>query len=118
MSRFIGDERDFRQQGQARVLVLTEDLLEELHVTDRPRADQERAVRDWLGEHEPGQVLALSLRQDGFVPKNLSNKLSNEPRRMGEDEAGRDNGETRSDLHEHGRSRTTPDSPGRPTRGS
>ncbi|MHB1910461.1 MAG: hypothetical protein ACYCTI_00190 [Acidimicrobiales bacterium] len=118
MSRFIGDERDFRRPGQARVLVLTEDLLEELHVTDRPRVDQERAVRDWLGDHEPGQVLALSLQQDGFVPENLSNKLSNEPRRMGEDEAGRNNGETRSDLHEHGYTGTTPDRPGQQTRGS
>jgi hypothetical protein len=118
MSPFIGDDRDFRPPGQARVLVLTEDLLEELHVTDRPRADQERAVRDWLGDHEPGQVLALSLRQDGFAVQNVSNKLSNEPRRMGEDEAGRDNGESRSDLHEHERSGTMPDRPGRQTRGT
>lgn len=75
MSRFIGDERDFRRPGQARVLVFTEDLLEELHVTDCPRVDQERAVLDWLGDHEPGQVLVLSLQHDGFVPEKLSNQI-------------------------------------------
>ena len=50
--------------------------------------------------------------------ENVSNNLSNELRRTGPDDAGRAEPETPSDLHEHGRSRTTPDVPERKTPGS
>jgi len=67
----------------------------------------------YQGELLLGRGVQLAVRdrrdEDGFAVQNVSNKLSNEPRRMGEDEAGRDNGETRSDLHGHGYTGTTPD---------
>ena len=40
---------------------------------------------------------------------NVSNNLSNEPRRMGPDDAGRTSPEPGADLHQHGRRRTKPD---------
>jgi len=40
---------------------------------------------------------------------NVSNNLSNEPRRTGPDDAGRTGTEQASDLHQHGRRRTHPD---------
>ena len=81
MSRFVGDAEDFRRPGGARVLVLTDDLLDELGVAGCSRAEQERAVTGWLVHNPPNQILALSLREDGFIDENLSNNLSNEPRR-------------------------------------
>lgn len=42
---------------------------------------QEHAVRDWLAHNRPHQVLALSVRKDGFIQENVLNSLSNEPRR-------------------------------------
>ena len=113
MSRFVGDARDFRRPDEPRVLVLTEDLLEELHVRDASRGDQEHSVRAWLAGNEPNQVLALSLRKDGFLAENSSNNLSNEPRRIGTDDGGRAVVETPADLHRHGRRRMTADPPER-----
>ena len=49
---------------------------------------------------------------------NVSNNLSNELRRTGKDDGGRAPADTPADLHEHGRRRTTTDSPGRRTAGS
>ena len=42
---------------------------------------------------------------------NVSNNLSNEPRRTGPDDGGRVPTETPADLHLHGRRQTTPDPP-------
>ena len=109
MSRFVGDARDFRRADEPRVLMLTEDLLDELDVADATRSEQEGAVRAWLADNTPNQVLALSLQKDGFLDEKLSNNLSNEPRRTGTDDAGRGSSPQRSDLHQHGRSRTKPD---------
>lgn len=67
MSRFVGDPEDFRKPGGPRRLVVTSDLLLELGVGDSPRPEQEQAVRQWLTENEPPKVLAVSLRDDGFL---------------------------------------------------
>jgi hypothetical protein len=48
----------------------------------------------------------------------VSNNLSNEPRRTGTDEGGREAASNVADLHGHGRRRTTTDPPGRQTAGS
>ncbi len=56
--------------------------------------------------------LEAYLDRHGFG--NVSNNLSNEPRRTGSDYAGRDDAERAADLHEHGRRRTEPDR-GHPT---
>lgn len=66
MSRFVGDMDDFRRPGEPRRMLVTRDLLMELGVADLPRAEQESAVRSWLETNQPHQVLALSLRKDGF----------------------------------------------------
>jgi len=50
------------------------------------------------------------LERHGFG--NVSNNLSNEPRRTGPDDAGRTSSETAADLHQHGRRRTKPDGRG------
>ena len=42
---------------------------------------------------------------------NLSNNLSNEPRRTDPDDAGRTSADRAADLHQHGRRRTRPDRP-------
>ena len=112
MSRFIGEAEDFRRPGEPRRLIITEDLLDELGVTDCPRSKQQRAVDDWLASNRPNQILALSLRDDGFVDKNVSNNLSNEPRRTDPDDAGRTGVEKVPDLHQRGRRRTQPDGRG------
>ena len=109
MSRFVGDARDFRRPDEPPVLVITEDLLDELGVAGCGRDDQERAVKQWLADNEPNKVLAHSLREDGFLDVNVSNNLSNEPRRTDPDDAGRTDPGTGSDLHQHGRRRTHPD---------
>jgi hypothetical protein len=67
VSRFIGDAEDFMRPGEPRRLIITEDLLEELGVADRPRDEQQRAVDAWLVANRPNQILALSLRDDGFL---------------------------------------------------
>ena len=59
MSRFVGDARDFRRPDEPRVLILTEDLLDELGVAGCARDDQDRAVEQWLADNEPNKVLAL-----------------------------------------------------------
>lgn len=109
MSRFVGDARDFRNPGEPRVLVLTGDLLDELGVAGCGRDVQERAVKQWLADNEPNKLLALSLREDGFLAENVSNNLSNEPRRTEPDDGGRTPSENAADLHQHGRRRTHPD---------
>ena len=75
MSRFIGEAEDFLRPGEPRRLIITDDLLDELGVAECPRADQELAVKDWLAGNEPHQVLALSLRKDGFLAENVSKQL-------------------------------------------
>jgi len=60
--------------------------------------------------------LEAYLERHGFG--NVSNNLSNEPRRTGPDDAGRPDPETGADLHEGGRSRTHPDQPHPGSRGS
>lgn len=114
MSRFVGDAQDFRRPGEPRLILITADLLDELGVADGRRADQEQAVNSWLRGNTPNKVLALSLRMDGFLVGNVSNKL----RRTGTDDGGRAPAETPADLHRHGRRRTTPDVPGPRTAGS
>ena len=95
MSRFVGDARDFRRTDEPPVLVITEDLLDELRVSECARDEQERAVKLWLADNEPNKVLAHSLREDGFLGENVSNNLSNEPRRTGPDDGGRTPSERR-----------------------
>ena len=51
--------------------------------------------------------LEAYLERVGFG--NVSNNLSNEPRRTGPDDAGRADPESAADLHQHGRRRTRPD---------
>lgn len=109
MSRFVGEAEDFRLPGEPRRIVVTRDLLEELGVASGGRGEQELAVKEWLAHNRPHQVLALSLRKDGFLDENVSNNLSNEPRRTGPDDAGRSTVDEAADLHEHGRRRMTPD---------
>jgi len=46
---------------------------------------------------------------DAHGAGNVSNNLSNEPRRTGPDDAGRADAEHAADLHQHGRRRTHPD---------
>ncbi len=108
MSRFVGDARDFRKPGVPRVLVLTADLLDELGVAGCGRDDQDQAVKQWLADNEPNKLLALSLREDGFLDTNVSNNLSNEPRCTDPDDAGRADAQSGRDLHRHGRRRTRP----------
>lgn len=115
MSRFMGEAEDFRLPGEPRRVLVTRDLLEDLGVASHPRGEQELAVKAWLVANEPHQLLALSLRADGFLDENLSNNLSNELRRTGTDDGGRPASETPADLHEHGRRRTRTDPPGRQT---
>jgi len=67
MSRFMGEAEDFRQPNEPRRILVTRDLLAGLGVADVPREDQERVVREWLVDNEPHQLLALSLRHDGFM---------------------------------------------------
>jgi hypothetical protein len=118
MSRFIGEAEDFGPPREPCRLIITEDLLDELRVTDCPRAEQQGAVDHWLAFNRPNQILALSLREDRFLEENVSNGLSNERPRTGPDDAGPASRETRSDLHERGRRRTRPDRAGRGAAGS
>lgn len=70
-------------------------------VRDRADAD-DRSVSAWIRravEHE--------LQRQGAG--NVSNNLSNEPRRTGTDDAGRGSVDKAADLHEPGRRRTRPD---------
>jgi hypothetical protein len=65
----------------------------------------DRSVSAWIRravEHELE-------RQGGG---NVSNNLSNEPRRTGPDDAGRRGVDKAADLHQRGRRRTKPDGPG------
>jgi len=109
----MGEAEDFRLPGEPRRVLVTRDLIEELGVAGHPRGEQELAVKAWLATNEPHQVLALSLRADGFLDGNVSNNLSNEPRRTGTDDDGRAPAETPADLHRHGRRRTKADPHGR-----
>lgn len=118
MSRFVGDAQDFRRPDEPPVLVITEDLLEELNASTSARAEQERSVKQWLADNEPNKVLARSLREDGFLDENVSNNLSNEPRRTSPDDAGRATVDKAADLHQRGRRRTHPDERGPRTSGS
>ena len=64
----------------------------------------DRSVSAWIRravEHE--------LERQGRA--NVSNNLSNEPRRMGTDDAGRGGVEKAADLHQRGRRRTRADGP-------
>jgi hypothetical protein len=79
----MGEAEDFRLPGEPRRVLVTRDLLEELGVAGHPRGEQQVAVKAWLVTNEPHQVLALSLRADGFLDENVSNNLSNEQRRTG-----------------------------------
>ncbi len=63
-------------------------------------------------------VTEVGFLRDGLVGENVSNNLSNEPRRTGPDDGGRTVAETAPDLHRHGRRRTTADPPGRRSSGS
>ena len=56
------------------------------------------------------------LERHGFG--NVSNIVSNEPRRMEPDDGGRTDAGTTADLHEHGRRRTKPDDGKRHSPGS
>jgi len=76
MSRFMGEAEDFRLPGEPRRVLVTRDLIEALGVADHPRGEQELAVKAWLVTNKPHQVLALSLRADGFLDANVSNNLS------------------------------------------
>ena len=122
MSRFVSEARDFLPAGEPRPIFTTRDLLKALGVVDSGRGEQEGAVSAWLRANAPHQVLAASLRLDGFLGEgetaNVSNNLSNEPRRTGPDDGGRTVAETAADLHRHGRRRTTADPPGRRSAGS
>ena len=91
------------------MLVLTADLLDEFGAAGCGRDDQERAVKQWLVDNEPNKLLALSLREDGFLDADVSNNLSNEPRRTDPDDGGRTSSENAADLQLHGRRRTHPD---------
>ncbi len=118
MSRFVGDARDFRRPDEARVLILTRDLLDELGVASCGRDDQERAVKQWLLDNEPNKILALSLSEDGFLAENVSNNLSNARPRTGRHDGGRTAPEAVSKPHDGGRSRTKRHPPGRDSEGS
>lgn len=109
MSRFVGEAEDFRQPGEPRRILVVSDLLDELGVADCTRDEQEVAVKEWLAHNRPHQVLALSLRKDGFLAENVSNNSSNEPRRTGPDDGGRASVDKAADLHQRGRRRTKPD---------
>lgn len=109
MSRFVGEAEDFRLPGEPRRIIVARDLLEELGVQAASRADQAIAVKEWLAHNRPHQVLALSLRKEGFDVDNVSNNLSNEPRRTGRDDAGQRDVDKAADLHQRGRRRTRPD---------
>jgi len=82
------------------------ETLAEVH---RCADEDDRSVSSWIRravEHELE-------RQRGA---NVSNNLSNEPRRTRPDEAGRRGGDKPADLHQRGRRRTKPDrrNPGSP----
>ncbi len=109
MSRFVGEAEDFRQPGEPRRVVVASDLLDELGVTNCPRDEQELAVKEWLVRNRPHQVLAISLRTAGVAPENVSNNLSNEPRRTDPDDTGRRGVDKPADLHQRGRTWTKPD---------
>ena len=106
MSRFIGEAEDFRQPGEPRRIIVASDLLDELGVSACARSEQDGAVNEWLAHNRPHQVLAISLRKAGFTVENVSNNLSNEPRRTDPDDAGRTDAAQPADLHQHGRRRT------------
>lgn len=106
MSRFIGNVDDFSKPGEPRLLAIAPDLLDELGVTDCERDDQQRAVDRWLTRNTPNKVLAFSLRRAGFLAENVSNILSNEPRRTGPDGAGSTAGVSAGNPHDSGRRRT------------
>ncbi len=68
----------------------------------RSADEDDRSVSAWIRravEHE------LERQARG----NVSNNLSNEPRRTGPDEAGRADADMAADLHQRGRRRTKPD---------
>lgn len=113
MSRFIGEPEDFRPVGEPRPVVVANDLLDSLGVIDCGRAEQERTVRRWLSDNTPHKVLAASLRRAGFLGGNVSNKLSNEPRRMSPDGAGSAEGATAENPDDSGLRRTRRRRPGR-----
>jgi hypothetical protein len=69
------DAEDFSRPGEPRRLIITEDLLDDLDAVDRPRDEQQLAVDDWLARNRPRQILALSLRKDGFPDLASRNRL-------------------------------------------
>jgi hypothetical protein len=44
-------------------------------VADCDRDPQERAVEGWLRDNTPNEMLAVSLRRDGFLDENVSKQL-------------------------------------------
>lgn len=58
MRRFVGDARDSRWPDEPPVLVITKDLLDEFSASECDRQEQERAVKQWLADNEPNEVLA------------------------------------------------------------
>lgn len=118
MSRFIGDAKDFSKPGEPRLLVVASDLLEELGIAECGRRDQQRAVDEWLDRNKPNKVLAISLRKAGFLGENVSNNLSNEPRRTGPDGAGSAAPARAGKPHDSGRGRTRRHRPGPRSSGS
>lgn len=114
MSRFIGEPEDFRLAGEPGRVLVVRDLLDQLGVKNCSRADQEQSVGRWLNDNEPHKVLAASLRRHGFLAdgENVSNDLSNEPRRTGPDGAGSAASASGRNPHDPGRGRTRRHRPG------
>lgn len=65
------------------------------------------------GPGADGLVYISEASVEGYLERhgfgNVSNNLSNEPRRTGPDDAGQTDPETDADLHQHGRRRTRAD---------
>lgn len=64
MSRF-NDDLDLVPEDQYCPMT-TRELLRELRLRDASPADQRQGVSRWLRTHEPSDILAFSLRHDGF----------------------------------------------------
>lgn len=74
MSRFVGDARDFRRLDEPRVLCSPRTCSKSSTSSVTRETSKERAVRTWLADNEPNQVLARSLFEDGFAAEDVSNK--------------------------------------------
>jgi|GEM_PF-962801 len=78
----------------------------------RHRADEDdRSVSSWIR-----RAVERELARVGAA--NVSNNLSNEPRRTGPDDDGRESVDKAPDLHQRGRRRTRPDRRNRGSMGS